>query len=267
MGQARVKTLRYKLDVADWVIFQSPPPLVYKTDSFVLRLDNGELIVEMVGDFPSVSEARAVVDPFLRNWALYDALARHRPQIQFTYASAELVDPMGAPNVMVALSGAFAVAAVGTVTAQRSTYPAPPTSFLGTPLVRAFFEAHQSAITDRRMTAGAGYFVLTALKTRVRDPNWPEKGGRARSDRVANELAIEPAVLDKLHELTTDVGNLSTARKITDKAELDAPRRDHTGDELNWICEAILVVARRLGEWEANPHGLAPIRMSDLPKL
>lgn len=104
------------------------------------------------------------------------------------------------------------------------------------------------------------------MKTRVRDPTWPERGVD-RSDRVATALNVDAAVLRNLWDLSTDRGDISTARKVSDKAELDKPRPAHTPAELHWLCDAIRLLALRLGQWEADPATLAPLSMADLPPL
>ena len=155
--------------------------------------------------------------------------------------------------------------ATGTLTGFYGEYPTPPTSFRASPLVESLFQVYDAVVSEKRMAAAAGYFALTAVKTRVRDASWPKESGEARSNRVADAIKMDRAVLHTLHDLATEKGDISTARKVSDKAELDNPRPAHTVAELQWICDAIRLLALRLGEWEANAAGLPLLGMGDLP--
>jgi hypothetical protein len=54
------------------------------------------------------------------------------------------------------------------------------------------------------------------------------------------------------------------ARRLVDAA---IRVEEHDVEKNAWICEAIRLLALRLGEWEANPDVLAPLDMGDLPAL
>jgi hypothetical protein len=210
----------------------------------------------------------------LREWSLHAALTSRRRAFSFEFLSADVVDRAPAPppergtvGFGMSIVGRATVSASGTVISNYAEYPAPPTSFNATPLVEALFQVYEAAVSEKRMAAAAGYFALTAVKTRVRDPSWPRESGLTRSKRVASALSVDAVVLNRLHELATEKGDISTARKVSDKAELDNPRPAHTAAELQWICEAIRVLALRLGQWEANAAGLPPLGMGDLPHV
>lgn len=271
MNDPHVVALHYRMCVRDSVIFESPPPLLHEAGPFTLHLDGGRLRVTMQEHFSAEQLARETVDPFLDTWVLHAALRAHRRDFWFEYEHAEVIDrapPPEPPGVVVAgtaLMARFEVHATGTVSTTRRAYPTPPESFCRTSLVEALFHLYQSSVNERRFAAAAGYFALTAIKTRVREPGWP--GGVERSKLAADALGVEHAIFQTLHDLTTEKGDITTGRKVSDKAELERPRPPHTGPELLWLCEAIRVLALRLGEWEADPNGLSPLTMAHLPSL
>lgn len=272
MNDPHVQTLHYRMHARENVRFDDAPMLRHKTDAYELTLDNNELTVTPGLHFAHVDAARTAVEPFLQEWVLHAALRCGQRQFWFEYVSANVVDrtPAHRPGIVgigMSAVGRVTSSGTGTITAFCSEYPAPPRSFRATPLVDSLYQVYEAAKSERRLAAAAAYFALTAVKTRVRSSSWPAESGVARSNRVSSALNVAPALLHKLHELTTDKGDITTGRKVSDKAELDNPRPPHTAAELQWMCEAIRLLALRLGEWEANSDGLTPLGMSDLPQL
>jgi hypothetical protein len=70
--------------------------------------------------------------------------------------------------------------------------------------------------------------------------------------------------LDKLGELTSDVGDETSARKFDDRST----RRPHTGTERTWIEATVRMIIRRVAALDYDPSAsVAQITMADLPKL
>lgn len=256
MNDPHVQRLFYELRCPSDVVFEQPPPLDHESFDARFNLDRGTLMVEPTRHFAEVSEARAVIEPFLRTWEIHDALVHGRQNLHFEYLSAHVVDRASPAHAAGATGlASLTLTATATVTSIRRAYPNPPTGFVVTPLVEALYHAHQSALRDKRVAVAAGYFALTAVKTRVRDSTWTERG-RARTARIASVLVVDPVILERLHDLTTNAGDLSTTRKVSDKAEFDRPRPAHTLEDVDWICSTIRRLAIRLGEWEAGSTDL-----------
>ena len=90
-----------------------------------------------------------------------------------------------------------------------------------------------------------------------RDPRGPSRtfeATRSRVDGGRRRLATGSPTRD-----------LRSRAHDSDKAELDNPRPAHTAAELQWICDAILLLALRLGEWAANATGLPLLGRGDMP--
>jgi hypothetical protein len=98
--------------------------------------------------------------------------------------------------------------------------------------------------------AAMAYFCLTVVEAR---------GGRKK---VAKELNIEPELLRKLGELSSNVGDPREARKLSGSG------RAHTDREKKWLEAMVLALIRRLGEYDFDPTAkLTTVTMADLPNL
>jgi hypothetical protein len=71
-------------------------------------------------------------------------------------------------------------------------------------------------------------------------------------------------VLDKLGELTSEVGDELSARKF----DATSTKRPHTPAEQVWILEIVKLLITRVGEYEFDPAApLKLITLADLPKV
>jgi hypothetical protein len=73
-------------------------------------------------------------------------------------------------------------------------------------------------------------------------------------------LAVDKSVLKKLSELSTNRGELSTARKVT--RDLKA----FTNAERQWLEATVLALIRRVGEI-ASGHSPLQLTLTELPQL
>jgi hypothetical protein len=82
--------------------------------------------------------------------------------------------------------------------------------------------------------------------------------------RAAKRHKIEFAVLDKLGQMAANLGDNTTARKLSAQSEL----RPLTPQEERWVRAVVLAMIRRAGEVAANPQqDLPKLTMVDLPVL
>jgi len=95
------------------------------------------------------------------------------------------------------------------------------------------------------------YFCLTLLEAMA--------GNRGLAART---FRISAGVLGKLGQLTSERGDLSTARKY--RAVISGSPL--TGGEIHWLEEAVKAIIRRVGEL-ATTEQLSTIELSDLPPL
>lgn len=252
MRDPHVTRLRYRLAPAERTTYApTAPPVAYAATSFTARLEGGVLVVEMVDHYATEEEARSAVEPALRAWEILAALNAGRPQFEFEFDNAELIDrdppPPGAPKVVhgkAALSLAAAISARASV--EHGVYPPAPIGFVYDPDVETLYGRWRGYLEGREPLQSMAYFCLTVIKSR---------GGAAR-------YSISAKVLETMGRLATEPGDSRTARKITTKL------RPLQGSELAWLEAAVKEMIRRAGEVAASPdQRLAQITMADLPPL
>src|SRR5437588_6255361 len=92
MPDLHVVALIYRLQPCDHVSYAEPPPLIFQNETARFCLDKNQLRCEMKLDVATSEEARAFVDPILRDWQMEVELARGRGEMRFTYENAEIID-------------------------------------------------------------------------------------------------------------------------------------------------------------------------------
>ena len=258
MNDPHVVRLKYKLVTGESVSYNSPPPIVFSDPAFELKLEGGTLIAEMKEHHASPGSAMESVRPTLRAWEIQTALKYGRDALRFELDSSEMIDrnppPPGSKTVH-AVSGtaklSFTTSAKCHVV--RSEYPAPPTAFKATPLVELLWNRLQQYLDRKDLLATTGYACLSAIQAQAT--------GRGKA---SNQYRIDRDVLDKLGELTSEVGDELTARKF----DASSSKRAHTPGERNWLVEAVKMLIRGVAEYEHNPGApLKQITLADLPKL
>jgi hypothetical protein len=271
MNDPHVAGLEYKL--------HTDHPLVFEKDTDVDRgayrlVRHGKrLTVEMREHFATIGGARDLVEPDVLGWSMYPALtSRSERYFWFEFEKAEVIDrsPPRQPDptraTTLSLAGIASQSVVGACTvtvSPPSPFPDPPARFRSTLVVQTLFEWYERCRKDERLGPAAAYLALTLVKTHVRPDKAP--GGIDTSNLVADTLNIEREVLNRLWHFSTEAGDVRTARKVSDKAEIRKPRPALMGVQLQWIADTIRVLALRVGEWEADPDAkLDRIATSDL---
>src|SRR5205823_1576310 len=136
MPDFHVVALIYRLQPSDRVSYAEPPPLVFENEIARFRLEKDQLRCELKVHVATLEEARALVDPILRDWEMETELARCPRELRFIYENAEIIDRTPAipgvirGHVMVTAQDAVLVS-TGNVTCHitRGKYPDPPVGF------------------------------------------------------------------------------------------------------------------------------------------
>jgi hypothetical protein len=250
MRDPHVEILDY--DVQTTWSFGNPPALQWQGPAFELTLDKALLRVEMRSHFATIEEARSAVELFLQSWEIDVGLTSGSREMTFVFRNARVVDRNPPPPGPIATgtvttSGRASVSVAAQVT--RKTYPTVPTNFTAVPDVVSLWTRFEGYKTGREPMASMAYFCFTLLKDRY-----------GNVDAASKALSIERDVLKKLSELSTNRGDISTARKMT--ANLTA----FTAEETQWLDTVVRALIRRVGEI-ASGHLPLQITMKDLPKL
>ena len=259
MNDPHVVRLKYKLVTGDSVSYNSPPPVVFNDPGFDLKLENGILTVDIKEHHATVGSALERLRPTLRAWEIQAGLFDGRDALKFEFDESEVVD-RNPPPPGSAITGHLAavleplrVSASATTHVVRSQYPNPPTSFRASPLVELLWNRLQQHLDGKDLLTTMGYACLSAIQSQAL--------GRSKASSQYN---IDIAVLQKLGELTSEVGDELSARKF----DATSTKRPHTPAEQAWILEVVKLLITRVGEYEFDPAApLKLIILGDLPKV
>lgn len=255
-----VESLVYRVETPESVTYSSPPPVEGDLPAFRYRLADGVLRVEMKEHHATVETARERVEEFLRAWELDAALSADRNEFGFKFGGANVIDrhapPGAARGSAVAGMGLVCMATRPTVRKEKSAYPPPPSGLKPSLDTETMWHHYSRYLDDREKLTSMGFYCLSLLQ-------WRTGGKTARQD-VAARYRIDPDVLKTLGTLTSDVGDLSSARKLEKSSQV----RPHTEKEVAWVRAAVKVLIRRKAEYDYDPTaGLRQITMGDLPAL
>jgi hypothetical protein len=258
MSDFHVVALKYRLQLSDHISYAEPPPLVFETEAAHFHLENNQLRCDMKLHAATSEQARALVDPVLRDWEMEVELTRNRGELRFIYDDAEIIDrapptPGVQDRVMKIVGGKYSLT-MGNVTGHitRRKYPDPPIGFRLTPDAESILLRFRSYQDGREPLLSMAYFCLTVVESAV--------GGRNRRTNAAKAFGIAENVLDKLGELTSNRGDRTLARKAHSNLQ------PLTGVERAWIEAIIKQLILRLCDPPQHSQR-KQLTMADLPPL
>jgi hypothetical protein len=256
MRDPHVESLRYRLETSVTTTYKNPPAVEVIRDEFECRLSDGVLTCRMKKHYPTVEEARRVIDGFLRSWEIKTALELGRDEMRFQFEDSHMVDrdppPPGSSQIVRVSAASVGVSTLlGRVHVTRNKYPDAPSTFAVTPDVETLWQRYENYLDGREPLPSMAYFCLTVVEN---------KAGSRRN--AAKEYSIDKRILDKLGELTSTRGDTRTARK----ALKGGSTATLSGKEKNWIEGAVRALIRRTGE-VASTQPVPCITMSDLPEI
>lgn len=270
MNDPHVEYLTYRLTTAETLEFEDPPSLEIETEKLALRLEQAMLTVWPKEHFASVKDARKVVYPYLESWEAYETIRRSgRREVGFEYKASRVVDrdppPPPPPGARVAArglsEGSSTMRATPSVRYRETKYPQPPEDFILSSDVRVMLDRYEGYREGKEPLLSMAYFCLSWLEFNSRH----EKPCRDKHrQKAARRYGVNIKVLDKLGELTSNLGDEGGARKVDESSK----NRPPTAAEKRWIEECVLVLTRRVGEHATNPEQILPkITMAELHDL
>jgi hypothetical protein len=238
------------------ISYINPKPLSFTNDLGCFALADGQLSIEPTEHFSTEAEARQAVASFLRAWEISADLESNPGTLRFTFSSAEVIDRAPpTPGMTMSLTG-LAVEMVGITDSvhlhlSRGVYPEPPEHFQATPDVELAFRRWLGYREGREPLQSMAYFVLTVLERKAGDRK-----------AAANVFAVDPRVLRRVGQFSSERGDPETARKAA-RGSSFVPL---TGPEEHWLEQAVRRLVQRLGEHAAG--GVLPqLTMTDLPTI
>ena len=259
MRDPHVESLRYRLKTSATTIYENPPAVKVIRNEFECHLNDGVLTCHMREHYPTVGEARRVVEDFLRSWEIFTALELGRDEMQFQFEGSHVIDrnppPPGSPKI-VRVSGTANmtsnISAILHIT--RRKYPNPPTFFTVTPDVETLWGRYEKYLDEKEYLPSMAYACLTFVENYKR-------GEKEKRKAAAKLFLIDKPILNKLGELSAK-GDTKTVRKFPKEGD-PIPL---SGKEIKWIEAVIKILIRRTGEL-ANIQSAQTITMTDLPKI
>ncbi len=229
MNDPHVEELIYHIETGERLKFQDPPPIEDETDAFRMTLEDGVVTFFMKEHYPTEKDARETVEGFLRAWELDVALQYDSSELHFVFDRPKIVDrdpppppPPGTPQTVEldALTMSVGIPSVNVVVHQRQ-YPRPPRGFVADTLSRTMWDQYERYKEGRDRLLPMAFLCLTRLEYRAR--NHP--AGKQWRQKASSMYRVDRAVLDKLGELTTTLGDETEARKLGPQSQLRAPHR------------------------------------------
>ena len=257
MNDPHVVELIYLLEHDRTVDYSDVPPADFDNDRFKIGIKDKMVTFYLKEHYASEAEARAVVDPFVREWELDAALTGRPGDFSLSFMDAKLVDRNPTPGVIEASltirSGAPRASILATV--GKLSYPAPPLVPKlepDDPEVQSMFIRYARYCDGREPLLSMANFCLTMLERRL------AKGRGA----AAQQYGIAGMVLKKFGDLVANKGGPDTARKAN-------PRFEELKTEEKRFLEAVVkIMIRRVAE---VAHSGSPptdqITMAHLPTL
>ena len=238
MKDPHVESLRYRLETSETTTYKNPPAVEVIRDEFECRLNDGVLKCHMREHYPTVEEARRVVDKFLRSWEIKTALELGRGEMRFQFEDSHVIDrdppPLGSSQIVRVSGVSVGVSTVlGTLRVTRGKYPSAPTNFTATPDVETLWQRYENYLDGKEPLLSMAYFCLTVVEN---------KAGSRKA--ASTRYRIDETILQKLGELTSTRGDTATARK----ALKGGGTTTLSGKEKNWIEGAVKALIRRTGE-------------------
>lgn len=260
MHDPRVVTLHYKVTHSSNVDFKGAPPVTWDGPDFTVTLHNDKAAVELKGHYPSVGEARRVVEPFMWSWSVLADVSGDPGMFGLEYVDAVVEDGNPTPKegsvpLQVHSTRHAHVADHVTLHVSHGKYPAVPEGFRVDATVEAMHLHYRRYREGTEPLPMAAYFCLTALEMEF---------GAGHRGRAAANLGVSHAVMQTFGRLASTATG-PDARKY----ESHRPAMDSDGDkERRWLLAVIRLLIRRAGERVGTYEIRFPkITMADLPDL
>ena len=259
MNDPRVVALHYRIEHESSVDYSKAEPVDHEEEGFRIRIEEGRACFVMKDDHPTVDSALEVVNSYIRNWELDDALTSKPGEFKLRFVRPEIVDRKPIPGEHKVSAGPvfweFSTS-VPTVTKGRP-YPKPPNgvSLKRNDDVLLMLGRYEDLCKEREKLPSVAQFCLTMLEKLA--GGWPKARPKA-----AKKFAIEKEVLDKVGTLAGKKGGRAMARKAEGIDE------EFTPGETRFLECAVKVFIRRVAEEAQSPGGpFRKITRKDFPEV
>ena len=255
MNDPHVVALNYKIEHHSSVDYDGVNPLVHTEEAFEIHVERNNMRFAMKRHYATRSEALESVEGYIHAWEHLAALQYGPNEFKLVFDEAEIEDRDPTPGVSFAsakpVHDRISLSEQVTVHLSRGEYPRPPSS-------RMEFSRDVTLMFDRYVgfRSRLGYlaemanFCLTILENSV-------QANKCRRKAAAKHYNIECRVLD-------EIGRLCSQKGGTEARKAQGIHQDLSGQERQFLEEAVKAIIRRAAEVAADPNGSrATILLSD----
>lgn len=229
--------------------FGAAEPLRLVLDRFSILLEGETLRAQPLDHYAAEEDARATLEPRLRDWEIAARLSSPAHSIQFEYLDAEVIDRSPTPGGMAVRPGtarAAAVAADASIAVDNGHFPEPDSEFRTNSLVESILDRLERSRRDQTRLAYDAYWAYVAVCDAF--------GSEAAAART---LGVSRHVLEELVRIAN--------KRDPDISRKPAGRVDSiTPEERTWLSEVMRVLARRAG-WSYRGTPQPQVTLADLP--
>jgi hypothetical protein len=259
MNDPHVEKLFYKVIVSDDTDYDKAPPISGETQDFKWQLSKDQLAVEMKIPCATESEAKEVVDEYLKGWRVTTGLL-HRPgNLSFKFSSSILVNrPLN--------NGGYRTESFGSDSSEiillsdeikehtsYESFAAPPEKFKVSPEVEMMFFRYRLYREGRETLRSMAYWCLKVMEFSA--------GGR---HEASEQYGVDFRVLRKLMELCWTKGDVDHARQMKSNTGITLLKTA----EREWIRAVVKRLILRVGEYAYDPGAkLQLLIMADFPSI
>ena len=132
MNDPHVATLHYHVDHDDSLDYDNADPLEHDDDLIHVEISGRQVTIRPKEHYATVEEAKAAVEPFVRQWEFLATLESGSRAFALRYSRAEVIDrnppptPPGVIRVDAGSIGIHATLSTPRVTVGKKSYPRPP---------------------------------------------------------------------------------------------------------------------------------------------
>ena len=244
MTTSRVEKLFYKVIPPEDSDYDKAPPISGETQDFKWQLSKDQLAVDMKTHCATESEARGIVEEFLRGWEISTEIQQGADGLGFIFnSSITLKQPTGDDDsrnkvLDVDSSEIILLSDVVRPHVSHARFPEPPLNFRASPEVEMMLIRYKMYREGRESLLGMAYWCLTVVEYAA--------GGRSE---VADQYRVDFRVLRKLGELCGNRGDGMEARKLKGNAGITPLKPT----EREWIRAVVKRLILRIGEYAYDP--------------
>jgi hypothetical protein len=257
MNYPHVEKLFYKVVPSEDSDYDKAPPISGETQDFKWNLDKDQLAIDMKTHCATESEARGIVEEFLRAWEISTGILQGPDGLGFIFNSSITLkqpteDDDSRNKVLdVDSSEIILLSDVVKLHVSHQRFPEPHQNFKVSPEVEMMFIRYKMYREGRESLLGMAYWCLTVMEHAA--------GGRSE---VADQYRVDYRVLRKVGEFCSSRGDVYEARKLKGNSGITPLKLA----EREWIRAVVKRLILRVGEYAYDPVAkLQLLTMADFP--